>query len=182
MQRGFQVYKEVCSACHSLRLVAFRDLKAIGYNDDEVKAIAAKGAWVMLTLFQGVFGYDVDREGNVLQIMYKGSMIPLNVAEQCSGMRMVVAFLALSALMSLGCKHWWQRIALVLLATPVAVFLNIIRVGVLGLASLFSPGLASGSAHMLIGTLLLAPGLGLFMACSWALQKMVQDAPAEKKA
>jgi len=41
LQRGFQVYKEVCSACHSLRLVAFRDLKAIGYNDDEVKAIAA---------------------------------------------------------------------------------------------------------------------------------------------
>lgn len=41
LQRGFQVYKEVCSACHSLRLVAFRDLKQIGYNDDEVKAIAA---------------------------------------------------------------------------------------------------------------------------------------------
>jgi len=40
LQRGFQVYKEVCSACHSLRLVAFRDLKALGYNDDEVKAIA----------------------------------------------------------------------------------------------------------------------------------------------
>jgi ubiquinol-cytochrome c reductase cytochrome c1 subunit len=41
LQRGFQVYKEVCSACHSLRLVAFRDLKALGYNDDEIKAIAA---------------------------------------------------------------------------------------------------------------------------------------------
>jgi len=41
LQRGFQVYKEVCSACHSLRLVAFRDLKALGYNEDEVKAIAA---------------------------------------------------------------------------------------------------------------------------------------------
>jgi ubiquinol-cytochrome c reductase cytochrome c1 subunit len=41
LQRGFQVYKEVCSACHSLRHVAFRDLKALGYNDDEVKAIAA---------------------------------------------------------------------------------------------------------------------------------------------
>ena len=27
LQRGFQVYKEVCSACHSLRLVAFRDLE-----------------------------------------------------------------------------------------------------------------------------------------------------------
>ena len=41
LQRGFQVYKEVCSACHSLRLVAFRDLAALGYNEDEIKAIAA---------------------------------------------------------------------------------------------------------------------------------------------
>ena len=41
LQRGFQIYKEVCSACHSLRLVAFRDLAQLGYNEDEVKAIAA---------------------------------------------------------------------------------------------------------------------------------------------
>ncbi|WP_417622291.1 cytochrome c1 [Parasphingorhabdus sp.] len=44
LQRGFQVYKEVCSACHSLRLVAFRNLEEIGYNEDEVKAIAANWA------------------------------------------------------------------------------------------------------------------------------------------
>lgn len=42
LQRGFKVYSEVCSNCHALKLVAFRDLKAIGYNDDEVKAIAKK--------------------------------------------------------------------------------------------------------------------------------------------
>lgn len=42
LQRGFQVYKEVCANCHGLRLIAFRDLKALGYNDDEVKAIAAQ--------------------------------------------------------------------------------------------------------------------------------------------
>ena len=41
LQRGFQVYKEVCSACHSLNHVAFRDLTEIGYSDAEVKAIAA---------------------------------------------------------------------------------------------------------------------------------------------
>ena len=41
LQRGFQVYKEVCAACHSLRLVAFRDLKEIGYSDAQVKAFAA---------------------------------------------------------------------------------------------------------------------------------------------
>ena len=40
LQRGFGVYKEVCSACHSLRQVAFRDLQEIGYSEDEVKAIA----------------------------------------------------------------------------------------------------------------------------------------------
>lgn len=40
LQRGFQVYKEVCAACHDLRLVAFRDLEEIGYNAAEVKAIA----------------------------------------------------------------------------------------------------------------------------------------------
>jgi ubiquinol-cytochrome c reductase cytochrome c1 subunit len=40
LQRGFQVYKEVCSACHALSLVSFRDLEALGYNEAEVKAIA----------------------------------------------------------------------------------------------------------------------------------------------
>lgn len=40
LQRGFQVYKEVCAACHSLRLVAFRDLEQLGYSEAEVKAIA----------------------------------------------------------------------------------------------------------------------------------------------
>jgi ubiquinol-cytochrome c reductase cytochrome c1 subunit len=41
LQRGFQVYSEVCSACHSLKMVSFRDLKALGYNDAEIKKIAA---------------------------------------------------------------------------------------------------------------------------------------------
>ena len=41
LQRGFQVYKEVCSACHSMKFVAFRDLAQLGYSEAEVKAIAA---------------------------------------------------------------------------------------------------------------------------------------------
>ncbi len=40
LQRGFQVYKEVCASCHSLRLVAFRDLADLGYEEGQVKAIA----------------------------------------------------------------------------------------------------------------------------------------------
>jgi len=42
VQRGFQVYREVCSACHGLRLVAFRNLEALGYDEDALKALAAE--------------------------------------------------------------------------------------------------------------------------------------------
>ncbi|MFM2300761.1 MAG: hypothetical protein RLZZ84_497 [Pseudomonadota bacterium] len=41
LQRGFEVYSKVCASCHSLKHVSFRDLKALGYNEAEVKAIAA---------------------------------------------------------------------------------------------------------------------------------------------
>lgn len=42
LQRGFQVYKEVCAACHGIKLVAFRTLSDLGYNEAEIKAIAAQ--------------------------------------------------------------------------------------------------------------------------------------------
>ncbi len=41
VQRGAQVFQEVCSACHSASLVSFRDFADLGYNEDEVKALAA---------------------------------------------------------------------------------------------------------------------------------------------
>lgn len=40
-QRGFQVYKEVCSNCHTMHLMSYRDLSGLGFSQDEVKAIAA---------------------------------------------------------------------------------------------------------------------------------------------
>ncbi len=41
LQRGLKVYKEVCSACHSMKLVAFRTLSDLGYSEAQVKALAA---------------------------------------------------------------------------------------------------------------------------------------------
>lgn len=40
-QRGFQIYREVCASCHGLRQVAFRNLTALGYTMDDVRAVAA---------------------------------------------------------------------------------------------------------------------------------------------
>ena len=44
LQRGYQVYREVCANCHSMKLVAFRDLAASGgpsFSEEQVKALAA---------------------------------------------------------------------------------------------------------------------------------------------
>jgi ubiquinol-cytochrome c reductase cytochrome c1 subunit len=40
-QRGFQVYKEVCSACHSMKQVYYRNLAGIGLSPEQIKAVAA---------------------------------------------------------------------------------------------------------------------------------------------
>lgn len=42
LQHGFQIYKEVCSACHGIKRIRFRELSALGYSEDEIKAIAAQ--------------------------------------------------------------------------------------------------------------------------------------------
>ena len=41
MQRGLKVYREVCAACHGLDRVYFRNLEALGYDEGQIKAIAA---------------------------------------------------------------------------------------------------------------------------------------------
>ncbi len=40
-QRGFQVYSEVCAACHSMKFLHYRDLAGIGLSPEQIKAIAA---------------------------------------------------------------------------------------------------------------------------------------------
>jgi ubiquinol-cytochrome c reductase cytochrome c1 subunit len=41
IRRGFQVYQEVCSSCHALRFIAFRNLVGVSHTEEEAKAIAA---------------------------------------------------------------------------------------------------------------------------------------------
>ncbi|HCR86367.1 MAG TPA: cytochrome c1 [Alphaproteobacteria bacterium] len=41
IQRGFQVYKEVCAACHSVSKLSFRNLAGAGFSEAEIKALAA---------------------------------------------------------------------------------------------------------------------------------------------
>jgi len=134
---------------------------------------ASQGGYFVLSLVGAVAGFSAEVSGNLIEIIDStGVKHPLDIAAACSGMRMVVAFFALAGTTAvLGCRLWWQRVALMLLAGPVAIFLNIGRVSVLGLLSLADADLANGEAHTLIGTILLIPGLGLFLLVVWALNK-----------
>lgn len=140
-----------------------------------LQLLASQGGYVLLSLAGFVGGFTVDVANNVLNVTTAtGESHPLNVAEACSGMRMVVAFLALGgATCLLACRFWWQRILLLLLAAPVAILINAVRVAVLGVLTLYDANLATGEAHVLVGTILLIPGLGLFLLVVKALNLIV---------
>lgn len=59
-QRGLQVYREVCAACHGLKRIAFRNLEDLGFSEAETKALAAE-----YTIVDGPdeFGEMFDRPG-----------------------------------------------------------------------------------------------------------------------
>ncbi len=152
----------------------------------KLQLIASKGGYLLLSILgQGLGMWDwfsVTIDGNRLDILYRGTLIPMNVAEACSGMRMVVAFLALSVAVALiACRQWWQRVLLMLLAAPVAILMNVVRVTVLGLVSLADPNLASGDAHTVIGTILLFPSLLLYLGIVWVLNRVIES-PEEEAA
>jgi exosortase len=126
-------------------------------------------------------GLTTDRSGTVLNVLTSsGKWEALNVAEQCSGMRSVIGFMALGLAVALvGVRHWWQRSVLILLAVPIAIFMNVIRVAVLGLGAIYNPEVSRGTSHMLIGTILLMGAFVIYMALVWALNRaVVEDAPA----
>jgi exosortase len=122
----------------------------------------------------GLLGLDVTRAGNTLEILYNDNTYPLNIAEACSGMRMLMAFLALGVAMAFtGLKYNWQRLTLVILALPTAVFVNILRVMTLGLLSIADSGFASGDFHTFVGTLWLIPAFLIYLGIVWILKNLV---------
>jgi exosortase len=138
----------------------------------QLQDLAAAGAYLLLA----VLGLEVDRTGNTLTVWSEGVPHPLNVAEACSGMRMLIAFLALGTYFAyVNLSITWQRIALVLCAVPVALAVNVLRVTSLGILSLFDANLAQGEFHHFIGVLWLLPGLAMFLGVVWLLRRIVLE-------
>ena len=79
LQRGYAVYKNVCSACHSLKYVAFRNLQELTYTEAQVRAEAA--SW-MVPGIDPVTGESVMRPGELTD--YFPSPYPNEVAARAA--------------------------------------------------------------------------------------------------
>lgn len=182
--------------------------------------ITARGAHFLMGLW-----LDVDLNGNTISIHYNGQDKALNIAQACSGMRMLMAFLALgvamaytglrptSALAGLHARSQemqfgrrpgrismvellarpfrliagaalglfvltirnWQRVLLVILAVPTAIFVNILRVITLGLLSLVDAALAADDFHKLVGLVWLIPAFLIYLGLMWIIKHLMVE-------
>lgn len=142
---------------------------------EQLQDISARGAWLLLNLCQ----VDTERDGNVLTVWQNGKPKPLNVAEACSGMRMLLAFLALGvAIAHTGLPRWWQKGLLVAAGIPIAIGVNVLRVMSLGILSLWDVNFAAGEFHHIIGLVWLLPAFLFYMGVLWVLRNLVIDEDA----
>lgn len=128
-----------------------------------LRHLSAVAATAFLNLVPGL---DATTSGAVIEIVYKGQRLEpgLNVAEACSGMRLLMAFLALGVAMAyLHDRPRWQRVILLLSTVPIALVCNIVRVTTTGLLYvLVDPRYTQGVYHDLLGLAMLPLAFGFY--------------------
>ena len=138
-----------------------------------MRHVAARVAADLLNL---VSQMEATASGVVIDVIYKGQRLepPLNVAEACSGMRLLMAFLALGVAMAyLHYRPIWQRIILLVSTIPIAIFCNIIRVTVTGfIYVLLHPKYTQGIYHDVLGLGMLPLAFGLYGFLAWFMSSL----------
>jgi len=133
-----------------------------------MRFLAAKVAAALLNL---VGSLEATASGVVIYVVRNGQPVepPLNVAEACSGMRLLMAFLALGVAMAyLHYRPVWQRIVLLASTIPIAIFCNIVRVTVTGFIHiLIHPRYAQGIYHDMLGMAMLPLAFALYGFLAW---------------
>lgn len=138
---------------------------------------AASAAAACLNLISGM---EATARGAIIDIIYKGHRLEpgLDVAEACSGMRLLMAFLALGVVMAyLHRRPFWQRIILLASTVPIAIFCNIVRVTCTGfIYVLVNPKYTQGIYHDLLGLTMLPLAFGLYGFLAWFMSSLfVED-------
>jgi exosortase len=134
---------------------------------------AASVAGVLLNLVKDL---EASTNGAVIDVIYKGQQLEpsLDVAEACSGMRLLMAFLALGVAMAyLHYRPAWQRTILLAMTIPIAILCNIIRVTITGfIYVLIDPKYAQGIYHDLLGFGMLPLAFILYGVLGWFLSSL----------
>jgi len=138
-----------------------------------MRLFAARVATALLNL---VSGLEATARGVVIDVIYNGQRLepPLDVAEACSGMRLLMAFLALGVAMAyLHYRPIWQRVVLLASTIPIAIFCNIIRVTVTGfIYILIHPKYAQGIYHDFLGIAMLPFAFALYGFLAWFMSNL----------
>ena len=136
-------------------------------------------ATVATALLNMVDGLEASCSGVVVDIVYHGRhLVPaLDVAEACSGMRLLMAFLALGVAMAyLHDRPLWQRLILLASTIPIAVFCNIVRVTVTGFIHVLAdPKYTQGIYHDALGLAMLPLAFGLYGFLAWFMSSLFVD-------
>jgi exosortase len=117
--------------------------------------------------------------GVIIDVTYKGvaTESALNVADACSGMRLLMAFVALGVAMAY--LHWrplWQRLILLASTIPIAIVCNIVRVTITGfIYVLGNPKYAKGVYHDMLGMLMLPLAFALYGGLAWLMSNLFID-------
>ena len=138
-----------------------------------MRQLAATVATALLNLVRGI---EATASGVVIDVVYRGQRLdpPLDVAEACSGMRLLMAFLALGVAMAyLHYRPIWQRLVLLVTTIPIAIFCNIIRVTVTGfIYVLIHPKYTQGIYHDMLGMAMLPLAFGLYGFLAWFMSSL----------
>jgi exosortase len=143
-----------------------------------LQKLAAHGSAAILK----VFGVMIRATESSLQIISRsGKLYTPTVADACSGMRLLMAFLALGVAMAyLEDRPLWQRVVLVLLGIPVAIACNVIRVAITcGMYVLDRPEMGKDFMHEFTGMLMLVPAFGLLWVAGWFMQNIFVEVEEE---
>lgn len=147
-----------------------------------MRKIASQIATMILNLVPDM---QATSSGVIIDVLYKGVKLEpsLNVAEACSGMRLLMAFVALGVAMAyLHYRPIWQRLVLLCSTIPIAILCNVIRVTITGfIYILWDPKYAQGIYHDLLGMLMLPLAFGLYGGMAWFMANIVveDEAPVE---
>lgn len=120
--------------------------------------------------FLQLIGVTAFREGNVIDL----GPIQLQVVEACSGLRYLIPLIALTLLSAyLFQNRLWKRVVLVASAIPLAVLLNGLRIGLIGvLVDRFGRAAAEGFMHAFEGWFLFVLSLAILGAEMWLLERV----------